>query len=309
MPLTITQLFPLGAMIFSALAWWQPQWFVPAKAAILPLLAFIMFCMGLSLTLEDFKRVLLMPQLIVAGTLMQFLFMPLLAWLISQWLALDPYLLVGMVLVGACPGGTASNVICYLAKANVALSISLTAVSTVLAVVLTPLLSWLYANSSVDVPTWAMLKNIMWLVFIPVTAGLLINQFLHRKVKQVQGVLPVLSVVAIIFIIAIVVGLNQQRFADISSVLVLAVVLHNLCGLVMGYSASRLLGYTERDCRTLAIEVGMQNSGLAVALALKNFSSMAALPGTIFSIWHNLSGSMLAAIWQKSSGKKAVESV
>lgn len=301
----ITLGFPFWAIVMSGLAWWQAAWFIPLKAAILPLLALIMFLMGLTLRLEDFQRVLLRPQLILLGVVLQFGLMPLLAWLIAQGLALETMLATGLILVGCCSGGTASNVITYLAGGDVALSISLTAMSTLLGVIFTPWLSWLYIDAEVVVPVWAMLQMILLLVIIPVAAGLATNQLLPRLVKPLQPLCPVLAVLAIVLIIAIVVALNADRMAILSLSLLLAVMLHNLAGLSLGYLISRTLGYSSVTARTLAIEVGMQNSGLAVALALKNFAALAALPGAVFSIWHNISGSLLAAYWQwRSRGER-----
>lgn len=296
----LTRLFPLWALLFSWLAWSSPELFSDYKSAILPLLALVMFGMGLTLTAADFLRILKIPRLIGLGVLLQFLIMPTLAWLIATALRFDPLLTAGMVLVGASPGGTASNVVCYLARGNVALSITLTAVSTLLAVVLTPWLSWLYINTSIDVPVYKMLASIFTLVIAPVTLGLVLNHLFQRHLKPIQHVFPLLSVSAIVLIIAIIVALNADRLTELSLLLLLAVMLHNLFGLVLGYTLSRVAGYAPRECRTLAIEVGMQNSGLAVALALKYFSPLAALPGALFSIWHNLSGSILAAFWSRT---------
>lgn len=297
---SLTRLFPLWAILFSALAWWQPELFAGHKSSILPLLALVMFGMGLTLTLADFGRILRMPRLIVLGALLQFGLMPLAAWVISLLLGLNPLLTAGMVLVGASPGGTASNVVCYLAGGNVALSITLTAVSTLLAVLLTPWLSWLYLNATIDVPVLDMLKSIVQLIIVPVMLGITLNHFLHARLRPLQHVFPLLSVAAIVLIIAIIVALNHARLSELSPLLLLAVALHNLTGLVGGYAVPRLLGYDTKACRTLAIEVGMQNSGLAVALALKYFAPLAALPGALFSIWHNLSGSLLASLWRRS---------
>ena len=296
---SLTRLFPLWALLFSWLAWVQPDLFNSYKSAIIPLLSLVMFGMGLTLTLDDFKRVLRMPRLVALGATLQFTAMPFFAWLIAMIFNFDPLLTAGMILVGASPGGTASNVVCYLAKANVALSITLTAVSTILAVLLMPWISWLYISHSIDVPVYNMLKSVFMIVFVPVIAGIVINHYLHKQLKSVQQMFPLVSVFAIVFIIAIIVALNADKLAQLSLVLLIAVALHNLLGLITGYSLTRLLGYREKECRTLAIEVGMQNSGLAVAMALKYFAPAAALPGALFSIWHNLSGSLLASVWSK----------
>lgn len=292
-------MFPFWAIVFSLLAWVQPSLFIPFKSWIVPLLAVVMFGMGLSLHVSDFKRAMSMPRLIISGVALQYSVMPVGALLISMALNLDPVITTGMVLVGASPGGTASNVICYLARGNVALSISLTAVSTLLAIVFTPLLAWLLIDSSIHVPAGQMLLSLINIVILPVGIGVMLNHFAGRRLAPVSHVFPLISVTAIVLIIAIIVGLNQNNLSQAGITLLLAVVLHNGIGLICGFYASRLLGYQPSECRTLAIEVGMQNSGLAVALAIKHFTATAALPGAIFSIWHNLSGSILAAFWSK----------
>ena len=298
----LTQLFPLLAIIASVLAWQFPDLFTPYKSWIMPLLSLVMFGMGLTLHLSDFSNVLQMPRLILVGITLQYTIMPLTAVALSSVMGLDPYLTAGMVLVGTSPGGTASNVICYLAKGNVALSITLTAVSTFLAVILTPVLTEQLVSKSVAVPALDMLLSIFIMVIIPVSAGVLLNHIAGKLLKPVRLVFPLLSMMTIILIITIIVSLNAHQVHKIGVTVLVAVMLHNAAGLALGYFSSRLLGYSPAECRTLAIEVGMQNSGLAVALAIKYFTATAALPGAIFSIWHNLSGSVLAGFW--SSRKK-----
>jgi len=295
----LTRLFPLWALLACGLAWFFPQWFRGYQPGIMPLLALIMFCMGLGLRLDDFRRVFNSPRLIALGLLLQYSIMPAAAFFIARLLELDPLLTAGMILLGASPGGTASNVVCYLARGNVALSISLTSLSTLLAVFLTPLLSWAYMDASIHVPALEMLRSILLLVILPVAGGLLINHTLHKLIKPLSALFPLIAVVAIVMIIAIVMSLNHGRLAELSLLLMLAVILHNGVGLGSGYLAGRLFGYSHRDCKTLAIETGMQNSGLAAALALKYFAPSAALPGALFSIWHNLSGSLLASYWRR----------
>lgn len=301
MTLFITRLFPLLAILFSAIAWFMPEYFINLKPAIMPLLALIMFCMGLGLRLDDFSRVFKSPGAIGLGLLLQYSIMPAAAFMIARFLGLDSALTIGMILLGSSPGGTASNVICYLANANVALSVTLTSLSTLLAVVLTPWLSWFYIDASIHVPALEMLKSILLLVIAPVATGVIINHYLHRMIRPFNQFMPLIAVLSILLIIAIVVALNHQRFVELSALLVIAVILHNCIGLISGYMAGKVFSYSEKNCRTLAIETGMQNSGLAVALALKYFSPLAALPGAIFSIWHNLSGSILASLWRRQS--------
>jgi BASS family bile acid:Na+ symporter len=232
---------------------------------------------------------------LLVGTLMQYAFMPAIAFVLAILLGLPEMLLVGMVLVGASPGGTASNVICYLARGDVALSITLTTLSTLLAVVATPLLTLLYAGHQVEVPVVKMLLDIVKIIVVPVGLGLVANHLFGNRLAATKTVFPLLSVGAICVIIGIVVALNHDRLGDIAAVLALAVMLHNLLGLTTAYAVAALLGWDRSIRRTLAIEVGMQNSGLAVFLALKYFAPAAALPGALFSIWHNLTGSLFAA--------------
>ena len=293
------RLFPLWAMLLSAIAYLNPAPFAELKSSIVPLLTIIMFSMGLTLSVDDFKRALLMPKLITAGLVLQYSIMPLTALVIATLLQLDPALTIGLILVGASPGGTASNVITYLARGNVALSISLTSLSTILAVLLTPLITLLLADASIDVPASKMLISILTIVIFPVGLGLALKHFYADRIGAVEHYLPLVAVCAIVIIIAIITALNAGQFSQLGLTVLLAVILHNLFGITTGYAAARLLGYESRECRTLAIEVGMQNSGLAVALAIKHFSAAAALPGAVFSIWHNLSGSALAFFWSK----------
>ena len=296
----LLRLFPLWAIALSAIAYLQPAPFVDMKAGIIPLLTLIMFCMGLTLETDDFKRALAMPKLIITGLALQYTVMPATALLIAHLMQLDTALTIGLILVGSCPGGTASNVITFLAKGNVALSISLTSISTIIAVILTPGITWLLADTVIDVPTGKMLVSILQIVILPVTAGLLLRHFLAHQIKQIESYLPLVAVLAIIVIIAIITSLNAAQLSQMAFTVVLAVALHNALGLIIGYLTARKMGYSTRDCRTLAIEVGMQNSGLAVALAIKHFSATAALPGAVFSIWHNISGSILAGFWSRS---------
>ena len=295
----VTRLFPIWAIALSMLAYTMPAPFTELKPAIVPLLTVIMFSMGLTLSIDDFKRALSMPRLIITGLVLQYSIMPFAALAIATIFQLDPALTIGMILVGACPGGTASNVITYLARGNVALSISLTSISTILAIVLTPAITLLIADTSIQVPAARMFVSILYIVILPVTLGLALKHFFANRIKTVEHYLPLIAVAAIVLIIAIITALNAGQFSQVGITVLLAVVLHNAIGLLTGYGSARLMGYPARECRTLAIEVGMQNSGLAVALAIKHFSAAAALPGAIFSIWHNISGSALAFFWSK----------
>lgn len=295
----ITRLFPLLAILAALLAFYLPDVFAQLSNLIIPLLTLIMFAMGLTLNLDNFKRVLRKPIKLALGTTLQFFLMPLLAFLISQLLALKEGLAIGMVLVGCCPGGTASNVICYLAKGDLALSISLTMVSTFLSVFLTPFFTLLYLGQAVEVPIIDMMFSILQIVIIPVVLGLYINTYFGDKISKLLPFFPTVSVLAIVLIIAIVVALNSSNLVAISGLVFIAVILHNILGIVSAYVLSKMCHYDESTCRTIAIEVGMQNSGLGVALATQFYSAVAAVPGAIFSLWHNLSGSLLAGYWSK----------
>jgi BASS family bile acid:Na+ symporter len=293
--------FPAGAILLSTVAFLLPEYFVPLSPYIVMLLGLVMFGMGITLTAADFLYVLKRPQIIFLGLLLQFLLMPLFAWLVSMVLDLPLLLSAGLILVGACPGGTASNVICYLAKGDVALSITLTSCSTMLAVIMTPFLTWLYIGQEIDVPAAQMFLDIFKVIIVPVVLGVLMNYFLGEKLAVFKQWFPVMSMLAIMLIIAIIVASNKSQLAQIVLPVILAVFLHNGLGLLGGYWIPKCLGYDKTICKTLAIETGMQNSGLGVALAGKYFSAMAALPGAIFSIWHNISGAILAGIWSRQN--------
>lgn len=305
MILLLTRLFPLWAILLSVTAFFFPNAFVGMRPAIIPLLSVVMFCMGMTLKWSDFREIVKSPKIILIGVLLQYFVMPLSAFLISKSFGLSAEFIAGMVLVGSSAGGTASNVICYLAKGNVALSITLTMASTLIAVFAMPALSLLYLHQIVHVPFIKMLFSILQMVIIPVIAGTTLNTFLGTRIKNVGPVFPFFSTIAIVVIIAIIISLNQTKLKEVGLIIVSAVMLHNMSGLMIGYWLPKILGYDNRTCRTLSIEVGMQNSGLSVALAVKHFSVMAAIPGALFSIWHNLSGSFLAGYWSfKKSGKR-----
>ncbi len=302
----LTRLFPLWAIILSTVAFFFPDLFSGLRSAIIPLLTVVMFCMGMTLKWEHFKETVKSPKVILIGVLLQYFVMPLSAYLISKSFGLAPEYIAGMVLVGSSAGGTASNVICYLARGNVALSITLTMISTLIAVFAMPALSLLYLHQIVHVPFLKMLFSISQMVLIPVLAGTTLNTFMGPRIKKVGSLLPFISSIAIVVIIAIIIGLNQTKLKEVGIIIICAVMLHNLSGLLIGFWIPKSLGYDNRTCRTLSIEVGMQNSGLSVALAVKHFSIVAAIPGAIFSIWHNLSGSFLAGYWNT---KKSDDSV
>ena len=293
------QLFPLWAIICSAIAYFNPNLFTGFKSSILPLLMLIMLTMGLTLKPADFKRVVENKKAVGLGLVLQFTIMPVTAFLLCHLFKLDTNMLIGMVLVGAVAGGTASNVLCYLAKGDVALSVTMTAVSTLVGVIMTPLLTNLLIGQNIDIPIFSMLSSLAKIVLLPLLVGVMLNYVFANVIKKIHGKLPIIAMLAIIFIISIIVALNQAKLQTLNLLIVATVVTHNLIGLTLGYWTHKKLGLDEQICRTVAFEVGMQNSGLAVALAIKFFTPAAAIAGTLFSIWHNISGSILAGYWQK----------
>ncbi len=292
-------LFPLWAILLSGVAFYFNEFFSSLAYWIIPLLTIVMFTMGLTLKTSDFQRIIRDPRPIVVGVLMQFILMPLLAVVLAKMFGLSNQLTAGLVLVGCCAGGTASNVISYLARADLALSISMTVCSTLVGVVVTPLLCGLYLSTTVNVDTMGMLFSIIQIVLFPVLAGALLNHLFPNLIRPLAPALPSLSILIILGIIAIVVALNSDGLLEVGALTLVAVVLHNLGGMCGGFYLSRLLGFDIRQSHTIAIEVGMQNSGLGVALALDFFSPTAALPGALFSVWHNISGSLLASQWSR----------
>ena len=268
-----------------------------------PLLGVIMFGMGLTLNLKDFKIVFSRPKDVIIGCLAQFTIMPLLAWGLAKVFRLDEALALGVVLVGCCPGGTASNVITYLGKGDLALSVGMTGVSTLLAPLLTPLLTWALAGKSVDVDVAGMLLSILWVVILPIAIGLIVKALWPKFTEKTTDYLPALSSVTIALIVAIIIGANADKLMAGGLAIVIVVMLHNLCGLGLGYLIGRLLGLTEPKKRAISIEVGMQNSGLASALATLHFAAypMATIPGAIFSVWHNISGAIVARLFTRNN--------
>jgi len=264
-----------------------------------PMLGLIMFGMGMTLSPQDFRIVFSRPKDVIIGCAAQFTVMPLLAWVLSWLFDLPPELALGVILVGCCPGGTASNVITYLAKGDLALSVGMTATSTVLAPLMTPLLTWLMAGKFVDVDAVAMLMSIVYVVIGPVAAGFLIQRYMPRFTRWAVAYLPAFSSLMIALLVAIIVGHNAGQLLKGGMVVVLVVILHNIGGFTLGYVLGRLLGLSDDKRKAISIEVGMQNSGLASSLATIHFAAypMAVVPGAIFSVWHNVCGAFVAKLF------------
>ena len=291
-------------LIVAALSLTVPASFVWIDTwAINPMLGAIMFGMGLTLSPADFKVVLSRPKDILIGCLTQFTVMPLLALGLTWAFSLPQELAIGVILVGCCPGGTASNVITYLAKGDLALSVGMTAASTLLAPLLTPLLVWLLAGTMVDVDTVGMLMSIVYVVIAPIVCGLLCQRFLPKLTKLLTPYLPAFSSIVIAMVVGIVVSHNAARLLTAGLLIVAVVIIHNLLGLAIGFTVGRLLHLQRPKCVALSIEVGMQNSGLASSLAVLHFAAypLATIPGAVFSVWHNISGALVAKLYSLKS--------
>lgn len=313
----ITNLFALWTVLGTGWAWWRPgdfTWFIAGEYAGIRLLniglGLIMFGMAITLTFDDFRRVFEMPRAILIGVLAQFLIMPALGYLIARGCGLESGLAVGLILVSCCPGGTASNVVTYLAQANLALSVLMTMSSTVVSIVATPMLTGWLAGKYVEVDRANLFINMLVVVLLPLIAGVLFNQFLPKLVKYITPWSPILSIVIIVMIVGGIIGASKAAIVEHFGVLMLAVLLLHAGGFLLGYGAAWLIGLKEADRRTLCIEVGMQNSGLGSGLAktpkfaaqFENpaMAALAPVPCAISALYHCLIGSFLAALWRSS---------
>jgi BASS family bile acid:Na+ symporter len=315
--ITLANLFPVWVLAGAGLALWKPEtatWFQPNWIPYF--LALIMLSMGLTLSFEDFSRVLKLPKSIMLGVGLQYTIMPGLGYTLALAFHLPIDFVIGLVLVACCPGGTASNVVCFIARTHVALSVSLTTVSTLLAVLFTPILTtwWVESisveltGSKVDVDTLGLLLKTLKMVILPVLIGVFLNHYFHRGVKKIESYTPFLAVLSIVFIVDFILAAKKEAILEIGGALIGAVVLLHLLGFLLGYILSRLLRFTEQDAQTVSIEVGMQNSGLATELARSNFPAygLATVPGAISALTHCILGSIVAGLcrWRNASGKK-----
>ena len=291
--------FAVIVIAVSFLAFFTPDTFEWIAAYITILLGVVMFGMGTTMRVTDFKVVAQKPVPVVIGLLAQFIIMPFTAFLIAYALGLPPELAAGLVLVGACPGGTASNVMVYLSKGDVPVSVAMTSVSTMLAPLLTPLAVLLLAGQWLPVSVGDMFMSIVEVIIVPIALGLLARRLLPGAVDKAQPALPLVSVTAIMLIVAAVVAGNAENIITSGAAVFAAVILHNGFGLLLGYLAAMWAGLDETKRRAISMEVGMQNSGLGAALATAHFSPLAALPSAIFSVWHNISGPILVSFWNR----------
>ncbi len=282
-------------------AWWgyvAPEMAAPGKPWIPEALGAIMLGMGLTLTKEDLNNLRFAGKPLIIGVVLQYLVMPLAGWLVAVALGLPKLLALGVILVGACPGGTASNVVAFLARGDVALSVAMTTASTLLSPVMTPLWVWLLASAWVPIHPGPLFWTVTQIVLIPVILGALIRRFWTPGPWILEGILPLFSIAVIAWIVGVIVALEHDRIGS-AGVVLIAVIAHNAMGLIFGYLGARQANISVSRRRTVSIEVGMQNSGLAVALAVAHFGPVAAVPGALFSVWHNVTGPLLAAIWRR----------
>lgn len=296
----VTNYFTFWIIVLSVIAYVVPSLFASLTYLIVPVLGIIMFGMGMTLTAGDFRRILKRPGDVAVGVGAQYLVMPFVGFVLAEIFGLGPVLATGVVLVGSCPGGTASNVITYLGKGDVALSVTMTSVSTLISPLMIPLLMYIYAGQWINVPVFDLFVSTVQIIILPVVLGVGIRMLLGDKIGYALPVLPSVSAVSIIFIVAVIVAANARSIAEVGLSIGAVVILHNTLGLTIGYLAARASGMDVAKARAVSIEVGMQNSGLAVALANLHFGAPAALPGAVFSVWHNISGSALAWWWRRS---------
>ena len=301
----IGKTFSLWAALFAAAAFFAPDTFKWAGPYIPWLLGIIMFGMGLTLKPSDFDILFKHPKAVIIGVIAQFAIMPATAWLLSKLLDLPTEIAVGVILVGCCPGGTASNVMTYLARGNVALSVAVTSVSTLISPLLTPAIFLMLAGEMLEIQAAGMLMSIVKMVLLPIVLGLIVHKVLGSKTEKLTDALPLVSVAAIVLIIGAVVGASKGKIMESGLLIFAVVVLHNGIGYLLGFFATKWTGLPYDAQKTLAIEVGMKNSGLGAALAAAHFAAapVVAVPSALFSVWHNISGSLLATYWAAKASK------
>ena len=299
----IGKTFAIWALVSAVLGFIFPTFFASLAFLIVPILGIIMFGMGMTLKAEDFVEIIKRPKPVLIGLLAQFTLMPLIAYCLTIVFNLDPLIAVGVILVGCCPGGTSSNVITFLAKGDVALSVAITSISTLLAPFLTPILLNVFAGQLIDIDLASMMLTITKIVILPILLGVVFHKFLGEKIEFAVEILPMISVLGISIIIAAVVAVSKATILESGAIVFVVVALHNMLGYTLGYLIARLSGFTEKQRRAIMIEVGMQNSGLGAALAATYFNPVAALPSAIFSVWHNFSGALVANIFAKRDAR------
>lgn len=298
-------IFTISILIAVTISMLFPQYFIeingfPLKKLIIPLLQIIMFGMGTTMSWEDFLNVVKMPKAVIVGIICQFTIMPLVGFILANLFNFPSEIAAGIVLIGCSPSGLASNVMAYIAKANVALSITITSIATLLAPILTPLLMKLLAGQFIEVSFWNMMVDILNMIILPIILGLIINKVLGKHIEILNRILPKISMAGIALIIVVITAAGRDSLLSIGGTLIVAVLLHNILGYVLGYWGGRLFGLNEQSCRTVAIEVGLQNAGLASGLALQMGKvATVGLAAALFGPIMNTTGSLLATWWGK----------
>ncbi len=290
--------------MFACLGFFAPHLFTGYKSLISPLLGIVMFGMGLTLSAAGFREVFRRPKDVAIGVIGHYLIMPSIAYLLAIGLNLPPEIAVGVILVGCCPSGTASNVMTFLAKGDVALGVSIASVSTIIAPFATPALISLLAGKWMDINAKSLFMDILQVVILPIVLGIIAKAIFRKQAEASVKALPLISTIAIVLIVAIVVGLNQPKIMSNGLLIFAAVILHNLLGYLLGYFFAKLFGMDLAKRKAVTLGTGMQNSGLGAALAAAHFSPLAAVPSALFSVWHNLSGSMLATWFARRTEDK-----
>lgn len=301
--LFVGKTFALWAAVFACLGFFAPNAFLWVGPVIIYLLGIIMFGMGLTLQPSDFKILATHPKAVIIGIVAQFAIMPSIAFLLAKLFALPAEIAAGLILVGSCPGGTSSNVMTYLARGNIALSVGMTSVTTLLAPLLTPAVFWLFAKQWLDINAASMLISIIKMVLLPIFLGILAHKFFRKQTEAATQILPLVSVISIALIIAGVVAVSRQNILQNGILMLVVVILHNGLGYLLGFFVAKFAKLPYDAQKTVAIEVGMQNSGLGVALAKAHFVlyPVVAVPSAIFSVWHNISGALLATYWARKN--------
>lgn len=299
--------FAFWTILFACLGFFVPGGFTWVLHYITIFLGVVMFGMGLTLRGKDFKEVFKRPKDVAIGVLAQYVIMPLVAFLLASILPVSKEVAVGIILVGSCPGGTASNVMTFISKGDTALSVAVTSVSTILAPIVTPALILLLASKWVAIAPAGLIISILKIVIVPIVLGVLVRMIFKGKVEASTKVLPLISVISIVLIVAAVVGASHDQLAKTGIEIFLAVMLHNCLGLLIGYWIAKLLKMDVNKRKAISIEVGMQNSALGATLAQLHFSPLAAVPSAIFSIWHNISGPIVATIYRRFKTEKNLE--
>ncbi len=300
----ICKYFTLWVILFSLIAFIKPEPFKPIGTYIPYLLGLIMLGMGLTMSLDDFKMVLTRPKDVFYGVVLRYLIMPFVGYAVAKLIGLPPSLAAGVVLIGACPSGTASNVMAFISKGDTALSVTVSSINTILAPLLTPYMFLLLAGTFIPIKAEALLIDIMKIVLLPVATGIAVRTYASATVDKFVKVIPVISIVSIITILSSVVALTAAKLSTVAGMVIIAVLAHNSLGLLLGYGSARAVGMDEKKSRAITFEIGMENSGLAVALAIAHLDPLAALPAAVCSIWQNISGSLLAGYWGARDSEK-----